>query len=988
MKKFIFLFFTVFIFWGCSDSPSGSTDNSACQNITCGDHGQCVALNNKPACVCETGYSNIDVAGVPSCVLQEEENKCGDTVCETWQECKEDKCETKEGFCVSDDDCTEQVCDLNSHLCKDKVVNPCENIDCSGHGSCVPSGDNAICICEPGYTAVGTTCVENDTTNPCENIDCSGHGSCVPSGDNAICICEPGYTAVGTTCVENNTDPCADVVCENTWEECKEGACVAKDGFCSTNGDCLGNKYCDESDHTCKLPANPCDGVICDDGNNTDLSHGQCVVSNGEPLCLCSNGYAITDDKIHCIVIDPCVNVSCENTWEECKEGACVAKDGFCSSNGDCLGNKYCDESDHTCKENQGSTVCEGVSCTDGVTEDSHGICFDANGVATCSCNQGYYRPNDAPETCLAMENLCANITCSGHGTCAVVEEQPVCACDEGYLVDGLNCIEDKCYGEDCSGHGTCVVTDGVASCECDENYKADGLNCYSSCFGDRDCDDDLYCNGSEVCGTDHFCKSGTPIDCHQDDDTYACLAAAYCDEGTDSCKYELPDVDDDNFADASCEDPNGITGTDCNDNDANINFGTTETCNFLDDNCDNIVDNGIVYSDGTDKRLTYGDSNSGCDASDTYGTDQCDRPNYSIIWSKNEFIAIWVDQRDGSDQIYMARYNISGDQTSGTEYQITASGNTAGKTIGKFAIAADSTDEKYIIVWRESGRYLKRVFINRYGNKLSQPVTVYDRGNNSYFIDQEPSVTWVDNKFAISFLRNNYSGENSDYRYARLAIVSNDTASTTNLVSKEYPALGHTYSDYTQISFDGEYLIYVVEHDYNLKFYKINKDTGDIISGYPKTFVSGINRRTHYSFHQQKENGENVYFVATENTDNTIKVWKFNKRLEQLNVTNVAVASSRVYRQPSMVWTGNQYIITFHGLPDTSNTAVSNIYLARVDMLGNVSQQVEQVSQNSELNVYPMIVDRDKKFTLFWLGNTSENWEIYMDNITCSTSN
>ena len=97
MLKFLFLFLTIFIFWGCSDSPSGSSSN-ACQNITCGEHGKCVPLNNKPACVCEAGYSNADVGGVPTCIIQGETTKCGDTTCESWQECKSDKCETKTGW--------------------------------------------------------------------------------------------------------------------------------------------------------------------------------------------------------------------------------------------------------------------------------------------------------------------------------------------------------------------------------------------------------------------------------------------------------------------------------------------------------------------------------------------------------------------------------------------------------------------------------------------------------------------------------------------------------------------------------------------------------------------------------------------------------------------------------------------------------------------------------------------------------------------------
>ncbi|MBN1771347.1 MAG: hypothetical protein JXB32_08810, partial [Deltaproteobacteria bacterium] len=42
------------------------------------------------------------------------------------------------------------------------------------------------------------------TVDPCEGIDCSGHGTCaVTGGDTAVCLCDAGYHAEGTTCVAN-----------------------------------------------------------------------------------------------------------------------------------------------------------------------------------------------------------------------------------------------------------------------------------------------------------------------------------------------------------------------------------------------------------------------------------------------------------------------------------------------------------------------------------------------------------------------------------------------------------------------------------------------------------------------------------------------------------------------------------------------------------------------------------------------------------------
>ena len=80
--------------------------------------------------------------------------------------------------------------------CLSSYPNPCEGISCGGHGSCVAYGKDAVCVCDPGYVAEGTTCVE--TQDPCEGITCSGHGTCsrTDTGETR-CDCYPGYVNHG-----------------------------------------------------------------------------------------------------------------------------------------------------------------------------------------------------------------------------------------------------------------------------------------------------------------------------------------------------------------------------------------------------------------------------------------------------------------------------------------------------------------------------------------------------------------------------------------------------------------------------------------------------------------------------------------------------------------------------------------------------------------------------------------------------------------------
>ena len=68
-------------------------------------------------------------------------------------------CELKTDKCNSESDCTDsKVCDEN-HNCVDQN-NPCKDVTCSEHGTCINSG-MATCNCDEGYKAVDLTCVED-----------------------------------------------------------------------------------------------------------------------------------------------------------------------------------------------------------------------------------------------------------------------------------------------------------------------------------------------------------------------------------------------------------------------------------------------------------------------------------------------------------------------------------------------------------------------------------------------------------------------------------------------------------------------------------------------------------------------------------------------------------------------------------------------------------------------------------------------------------
>ena len=97
--------------------------------------------------------------------------------------------------------------------------------------------------------------------------------------------------------------------------------------------------------------------------------------------------------------------------------------------------------------------------------------------------------------------------------------------CDDGLFCNGT----EICSGGSCQAGSAPNCNDGVA-CTVDScNEVTDSCD---HAPNDAACDDGLYCNGEEVCSAASGCLPGAPADC---DDGVACTDDS-CNEGTDSC--------------------------------------------------------------------------------------------------------------------------------------------------------------------------------------------------------------------------------------------------------------------------------------------------------------------------------------------------------------------------------------------------------------------------------------------------------------------
>ncbi len=98
----------------------------------------------------------------------------------------------------------------------------------------------------------------------------------------------------------------------------------------------------------------------------------------------------------------------------------------------------------------------------------------------------------------------------------------------------------------------------------------------------DTRCDDQTYCNGSEVCDPMLGCRAAAVPTC-SDSDT---CTIDTCVEATKSCRHEPRDADGDGDPVAACG------GDDCRDDDPLVSSAALERCaNLIDDDCDGSVD-------------------------------------------------------------------------------------------------------------------------------------------------------------------------------------------------------------------------------------------------------------------------------------------------------------------------------------------------------------------------------------------------------------
>ena len=514
---------------------------------TCGAHATCQMVQHKPVCQCAPGYTGNPFLGcIKIAQPPPPKQPCSPSPCGPNAQCRvvygdREECSCLPGFvgqppyckpeCYVDAECA------GNRICQQqKCIDPCSNV-CGVNADCTTTNHIILCSCIPGYTGDPfTSCqvlpppVEPIEADPCDPSPCGSNAICSEYHGVATCTCitdyfgDP-YVACRPECVSNNECP-TDKACNNyhcidpcvgtcgSGAECKVlrhiASCICPPGY-------TGNPFTSCRPVQPVENPDPCSKDPCGPNSQQRVSGRSCV-------CSCEPGYVGSPPNCRpeCVVNSDC-STSKACVGQKCRDPC----PGVCGSNA-------------ICRVTAHNPIC---SCPTGYTGDPFVHCFvkpidppkpvdpctpnpcgpyshckNQNGIAACSCQQGYFGapPNCRPEC--VTDSECRNDqaclqqrcrdpcqgACGNNARCSVRLHKPNCVCDSGYQGDPyVGCIyvepiieePTPCNPNPCGNNALCRPNGRAGSCQCVKGYFGDPYeSCRPECITNSDCSQDKAC--------------------------------------------------------------------------------------------------------------------------------------------------------------------------------------------------------------------------------------------------------------------------------------------------------------------------------------------------------------------------------------------------------------------------------------------------------------------------------------------------------------